>query len=79
MTGPLYRVGRFCTRRHWPVVLAWLLAVVAVALGAKAAGEQNSDNLSLPGTGSTKAQGEDYFAERDKRADLDKPAVPAGA
>jgi len=56
-----------------------LLAVVAVALGAKAAGEQNSDNLSLPGTGSTKAQGEDYFAERDKRADLDKPAVPAGA
>jgi RND superfamily putative drug exporter len=56
MTGPLYRVGGFCTRHHWPVIIAWVLAVVALALGARAAGEQNSDNLSLPGTGSTKAQ-----------------------
>jgi RND superfamily putative drug exporter len=38
------------------VIVAWLLAVVALALGARAAGEQDSDNLSLPGTGSTKAQ-----------------------
>src|SRR5215208_7172379 len=56
MTGPLYRIGRFCTRHHWPVIVAWLLAVVALALGTRAVGEQNSDNLSLPGTGSTKAQ-----------------------
>src|SRR5215204_4251388 len=56
MTGPLYRVGWFCTRHHWVVIAAWVLAVVALALGARAAGEQNSDNLSLPGTGSTKAQ-----------------------
>ena len=56
MTGPLYRIGRFCARHHWPVIAAWVLAVVALALGARAAGEQNSDNLSLPGTGSTKAQ-----------------------
>jgi putative drug exporter of the RND superfamily len=56
MTGPLYRVGWFCTRHHWPVIAVWVLAVVALALGARAAGEQNSDNLSLPGTGSTKAQ-----------------------
>jgi putative drug exporter of the RND superfamily len=56
VTGPLYRVGWFCTRHHWPVIAIWLLAVVALALGARAAGEQNSDNLSLPGTGSTKAQ-----------------------
>jgi putative drug exporter of the RND superfamily len=38
------------------VIAVWVLAVVALALGARAAGEQNSDNLSLPGTGSTKAQ-----------------------
>jgi putative drug exporter of the RND superfamily len=56
MTGPLYRVGWFCTRHHWPVIAVWVLAVVALALGARAAGEQNSDNLTLPGTGSTKAQ-----------------------
>ena len=56
MTGPLYRVGWFCTRHHWPVIAAWVLAVVALALGARAAGQQNSDNLSLPGTGSTNAQ-----------------------
>ena len=56
MTGPLYRVGWFCTRHHWPVIAVWVLAVVALALGARAAGQQNSDNLSLPGTGSTNAQ-----------------------
>jgi putative drug exporter of the RND superfamily len=56
MTGPLYRVGWFCTRHHWLVIAVWVLAVVALALGARAAGQQNSDNLSLPGTGSTNAQ-----------------------
>jgi len=38
------------------VIAAWVLAVIALALGSRAVGEQNSDNLSLPGTGSTKAQ-----------------------
>ena len=56
MTRPLYRVGTFCARRHWLVIALWLIAVVALALGSRAAGEQNSDNLSLPGTGSTEAQ-----------------------
>ncbi len=56
MTGPLYRIGGFCSRHRWPVIAAWILAAIALSLGARAAGEQNSDNLSLPGTGSTKAQ-----------------------
>ena len=56
MTGPLYRTGRFCARLHWPVIAAWIVAVILLALGSRAVGEQNSDNLSLPGTGSTKAQ-----------------------
>jgi RND superfamily putative drug exporter len=56
MTGPLYRVGGFCSRHHWPVIAAWVIAVIAVALVANAAGEKTSDNLTLPGTGSTKAQ-----------------------
>jgi RND superfamily putative drug exporter len=56
MTGPLYRLGRVCSRHHWPVIGLWLLLAVALVLGANAAGEQNSDNLTLPGTGSTRAQ-----------------------
>ena len=56
MTGPLYRTGTFCARHHWLVIAAWVLVVVALALGSRAAGERNSDNLSLPGTGSTEAQ-----------------------
>jgi RND superfamily putative drug exporter len=56
MTGPLYRVGGVCSRHHWPVIGIWLLIAVALALGSNAAGAQNSDNLTLPGTGSTRAQ-----------------------
>jgi putative drug exporter of the RND superfamily len=56
MTGPLYRVGGFCSRHHWPVIVTWLIAVIAIALVAAAAGEKTSDNLTLSGTGSTKAQ-----------------------
>jgi RND superfamily putative drug exporter len=56
MTGPLYRLGGFCSRHHWPVIAGWIVAVVAIALIANAAGEKTSDNLTLPGTGSTNAQ-----------------------
>jgi RND superfamily putative drug exporter len=56
MTGPLYRVGGFCSRHHWPVIGVWIAAVIAIALIANAAGEKTSDNLTLPGTGSTNAQ-----------------------
>jgi RND superfamily putative drug exporter len=38
------------------VIAAWIVVVIAVAAVANAAGTQNSDNLSLPGTGSTNAQ-----------------------
>ena len=56
MTGLLYRLGGFCSRHHYPVIVAWVVAVVAVALAAAAAGTKTSDNLSIPGTDSTKAQ-----------------------
>jgi putative drug exporter of the RND superfamily len=56
MTGPLYRIGGFCSRHHWPVIALWVVAVIAVAVAANAAGVKNSDNLSLPGTDSTSAQ-----------------------
>jgi putative drug exporter of the RND superfamily len=56
VTGVLYRLGRFCARHRWPVIALWLVATIALALVGRAVGDQNNDNLSLPGTGSTKAQ-----------------------
>jgi RND superfamily putative drug exporter len=55
MTAPLYAIGRFCSRHHYPVIGAWLaLAIALVAIG-QASESKTSENLTLPGTGSTKA------------------------
>jgi RND superfamily putative drug exporter len=53
MTGPLYAIGRFCSRHHWPVIGAWILLAVALVAISSAAGSKTSENLTLPGTGST--------------------------
>ncbi len=55
MTGLLYGIGRFCSRHHRAVIAVWVIAVIALALVGRAAGDQTNDNLSLPGTGSTDA------------------------
>jgi putative drug exporter of the RND superfamily len=55
MTGLLYRIGGFCVRHHYPVIAAWVVLVVVLALVGRFAGGPTSDNLSLPGTGSTRA------------------------
>jgi putative drug exporter of the RND superfamily len=55
MTGPLYHLGRFCARHHRFVIAAWILAAVGLALMGRAAGHNTSDDLTLPGTGSTTA------------------------
>ncbi len=55
MTGPLYHLGRFCTRHHRLVIAAWIVLAVGLVLGGRAAGGHTSDDLTLPGTGSTKA------------------------
>lgn len=55
MTGLLFRVGRWCGRHARIVLAAWVVAAAGVvALGALA-GHRTSDDLSLPGTGSTQA------------------------
>ena len=56
MTGALYRLGRFCARRHRPVIAVWLVATVALAVAGFTVGASNNNNLTLPGTGSTEAQ-----------------------
>jgi putative drug exporter of the RND superfamily len=55
VTGALYRLGGWCARMHWPVVGIWLLVVIGLVVGSHAVADQLSDNLSLPGTGSTNA------------------------
>jgi RND superfamily putative drug exporter len=53
MTGPLHAIGRFCSRHHWAVIGAWVvLAIALIAIGS-AVGSKTSENLTLPGTGST--------------------------
>ena len=55
MTRPLYHLGRFCARHHWPVIGLWAVVAVVLVVAAQTAGERYSDNLSLPGTDSTNA------------------------
>jgi putative drug exporter of the RND superfamily len=55
MTGPLYAIGRFCSRHHYPVIALWLVLAIALVAIGQASGSKTSENLTLPGTGSTTA------------------------
>lgn len=55
MTGPLHRLGGFCVRHRWAVLIVWVLIFAGLAAGAGIAGTQVNDNLTLPGTGSQDA------------------------
>jgi RND superfamily putative drug exporter len=51
----LYRLGLACARRPKTVIVVWLIAVIAVVAVSRVAGDQTSNNLTLPGTDSTSA------------------------
>jgi RND superfamily putative drug exporter len=55
MTGPLYAIGRWCSRHHWPVIGVWVALAIALVAISSASGSKTSENLTLPGTGSTLA------------------------
>jgi RND superfamily putative drug exporter len=55
VTGPLYAIGRFCSRHHWLVIAVWAIAAVVLVIVGQASGDKTNDNLTLPGTGSTRA------------------------
>jgi RND superfamily putative drug exporter len=55
MTGPLYAIGRFCSRHHYPVIAAWVVLAIALLAIGHASGSKTSENLTLPGTDSTVA------------------------
>jgi RND superfamily putative drug exporter len=53
MTGPLYAIGRFCSRHHWPVIGVWIVLAIALLAVSHASESKTSENLTLPGTDST--------------------------
>ena len=56
MTSVLYRLGKFCARHHWIVIVAWLVVVVALASWVKSSGGMVSSNsVDLPNTPSNSA------------------------
>jgi putative drug exporter of the RND superfamily len=55
MTAPLYALGRFSSRHHYPVIGAWIVLAIALLAISHSAGSKTSENLTLPGTDSTKA------------------------
>ncbi|HWO84174.1 MAG TPA: MMPL family transporter [Solirubrobacterales bacterium] len=55
MTAPLYAIGRFCSRHHWPVIGVWIALAIALLAIGHSAGSKTSENLTLPGTDSTTA------------------------
>jgi RND superfamily putative drug exporter len=55
VTAPLYAIGRFCSRHHWPTIAIWVIVAVVLVIAGQASGDKTNDNLTLPGTGSTRA------------------------
>ena len=55
MAPVLYRLGRFCVRHPWLVVLVWAVVVVGAVVAITGVGQETNDNLTLPGTDSQAA------------------------
>jgi RND superfamily putative drug exporter len=56
VSGVLYGLAGACVRHRYRVVALWLVLVVAFVVVANGVGKQTSNNLTLPGSGSTQAQ-----------------------
>ncbi len=56
MSAALYAIGRACVRHRWIVLPLWLVVLAATVLLANHFGRNTSNDLTLPGTGSTNAQ-----------------------
>ena len=56
MSGVLYAIGRACVRHKWVVLPLWIAVLIATVLLANHFGRNTSNDLTLPGTGSTNAQ-----------------------
>lgn len=50
MSSVLYRIGRFCARRRWWVLAAWLVLAVGGGTTAAALGNHLQSSFDIPGT-----------------------------
>ena len=55
MTGPLYAIGGFAARRGWLVVGAWVAIAAALLIASFVFGRPTNDDLTIPGSDSTRA------------------------
>jgi RND superfamily putative drug exporter len=55
MTGVLHGIARFCIKRKFVVLAAWLVVTIALVAVSHRLGDNTNDNLSLPGTDSQRA------------------------
>ena len=56
MTGVLYRIAGFCTRRRFVVLGVWLVVAIALVAVSHQMSDKTNNNLTLPGTGSQSAK-----------------------
>jgi putative drug exporter of the RND superfamily len=56
MSAALYAIGRACVRHKWVVFPVWVAVLLVTVLLANHFGRNTSNDLTLPGTGSTNAQ-----------------------
>src|SRR5919204_7018132 len=56
MSGALYAIGRACVRHRYVVLPVWVAILIVTVLLANHFGRNTSNDLTLPGTGSTNAQ-----------------------
>lgn len=50
MSSVLYRIGRFCARRRWWVLAAWLVLAIGGGTAAAALGNHLQSSFDIPGT-----------------------------
>ncbi len=89
MTGPLYVIGRFCSRHHWPTIAVWLVVAIVLVFISQQSENRTNDNLTLPGTDSTaatellednlpaQAYGNNPLVIRSRQGKLTEPAASA--
>ena len=75
MTGPLYAIGRFCSRHHYPVIAAWI--VLAIALRRDRPGRRQQDQRKPDPAGHRLDQGDRTARRQPARTGLRQQ--PAGA
>jgi RND superfamily putative drug exporter len=74
MSAALYAIGRTCVRHRWLVLPAWVAVLIVTVLLANHFGRNTSNDLTLPGTGSTNAQ-DLLDAKLPKQANGTNPVV----